>query len=229
MLIVTVIVDELKWIWILMDNLDNTESPDFELLDSETLSNFSGFSPSDICDMDNIDNISYNSDADIDVSFSSSDDSDNEENVDEYGNYWDDLIDEQICAHSDRNPPNWSANKYKNFNVPDYTGPPDVATLPPDFNVDSSNAVDYFSLYFTQELLDQIVLHTNNYACFCILMKRQLWPNYFDKQWSLDGSNNLTIQELKAYFEIIIILGINPVKQYRMAFSADPFLGNEGI
>ena len=54
--------------------------------------------------------ISYNSDADIDISFSSSDDDDNnddgdnKENVDEYGDYWDDLIDEQICvAHLDRN------------------------------------------------------------------------------------------------------------------------------
>ena len=35
-----------------MDNMDNTESPDFELPNSETLSNLSGFSPSDICDMD---------------------------------------------------------------------------------------------------------------------------------------------------------------------------------
>ena len=57
-----------------MDNMDNTESPDVELpdTDSETLSNLSGFSPSDIRDMDNIDNISYNSDADVDISFSSS-------------------------------------------------------------------------------------------------------------------------------------------------------------
>ena len=61
------------------------------------------------------------------------------------------------------------------------------------------------------------------------LKKRQLRPNFVDKQWSLDGSNILTIQELKAYLGIIIILGINPVKQYQMAFSADPFLENEGI
>ena len=140
-----------------MDNMDNTESPDVELpdTDSETLSNF-GFSPSDICDMDNIDNISYNSDADIDISFSSSSlssdddnhDTDNEENVDKHGDYWDDLIDENLCACLDGNPPNWSANNYKDFNVADYTGPPDVTTLPPDFNVDSSTAVDYFSLFF---------------------------------------------------------------------------------
>ena len=127
-LTVKVIVDELKWIWILMDNMDNTESSDFELPDSETLSNFGGFPPSDICDVDNIDNISYYSDADIDISFSSSDDDEEEENIDEYSDNPDDLIDEKICACLDRNPPNWSANNYKDFNVPDYTGPPDVAS-----------------------------------------------------------------------------------------------------
>ena len=34
---------------------------------------------------------------------------------------------------------------------------------------------------------------------------------------------------MKAYSSILLILGINPVKQYQMAFSTDPFLGNEGI
>ena len=38
-----------------------------------------------------------------------------------------------------------------------------------------------------------------------------------------------TVPELKAYLGILIILGINPVKQHQMAFSTDPFLGNEGI
>ena len=82
-------------------------------------------------------------------------------------------------------------------------------------------------MYFTDEVLEQIVIHTNSYARFCILKQRQFRPNYVDKLWSLDGSNNLTVPELKAYFGILIILGINPVKQYQMAFSRDPFLGNE--
>ena len=47
-----------------------------------------------------------------------------------------------------------------------------------------------------QELLNQIVLHTNNYAQFCILKKRQLRPNFVDKQWSLDGSNDTGAQSL---------------------------------
>ena len=54
-------------------------------------------------------------------------------------------------------------------------------------------------------------------------------PNYVDKLWSMEGSNDINLTELKAYFDILIILGLNPVKQYKMAFSCDSFLGNEGI
>ena len=74
-----------------------------------------------------------------------------------------------------------------------------------------------------------MVQHTSNYARYFILNKRQLQPNYVDKLWALDGSNNVTVPELKAYFGILTILGINPIKHYQMAFSSDPFLGNEGI
>ena len=45
----------------------------------------------------------------------------------------------------------------------------------------------------------------------------------------MDGSNDINLTELKAYFGILIILGLNPIKQYQMAFNCDPFLGNEGI
>ena len=62
-----------------------------------------------------------------------------------------------------------------------------------------------------------------------IRKKREQIPNYVDKLWSMDGSNDINLTELKAYFGILIILGLNPVKQYQMAFSCDPFLGNEGI
>ena len=50
-----------------------------------------------------------------------------------------------------------------------------------------------------------------------------------DKLWSMDGSNDINLTELKAYFGIQIILGLNPVKQDQMAFSCEPFLGNEGF
>ena len=73
-----------------------------------------------------------------------------------------------------------------------------------------------------------MVQHTNN----CMILHTEeetIKPNYVDKLWALDGSNNVTVLELKAYFGILIILGINPVKQYQMALSYDPFLGNESI
>ena len=59
--------------------------------------------------------------------------------------------------------------------------------------------------------------------------KKLLNPDYVNKQWSDDGSNDITLAALKAYFQILIILGINPVRQYKNAFSKDPYFGNEGI
>ena len=78
-------------------------------------------------------------------------------------------------------------------------------------------------------MLESVVRNTNAYAKWMIRKKHEQIPNYFDKLWSMDGSNDINLTELKAYFGILIILGLNPVKQYQMAFSCDPFLGNEGI
>ena len=91
--------------------------------------------------MANVDNTNDNSDVDVDVSFSSSDEGDDndnsnniiedngvseeeqedEENLDEFADYWYDLLDEEISKHLDRNPPNWSSKNYQDFNVPDYS------------------------------------------------------------------------------------------------------------
>ena len=78
-------------------------------------------------------------------------------------------------------------------------------------------------------MLESIVCNTNACAKWMIHKKCEQISNYIDKLWSVDGSNDINLTELKAYFGILIILGLNPIKQYQMAFSCDPFLGNEGI
>ena len=205
-----------------------------EELNSASDSEINRFTESDMLDSDD-DTIVADNSGMSDIGSSSSSDKQETEEEDghkadnEYGDYRDNLIDEVIGKQLDRNPPNWSPNNYQDFIVPDYTGPPDTPNLPAGFDISTAKAIDYFSLYFTQQLFEDMVQHTNNYARYCILKKRQLQPNYVDKLWALDGSNNVTVPELKAHFGILIILGINPVKQCQMAFSSDPFLGNEGI
>ena len=74
-----------------------------------------------------------------------------------------------------------------------------------------------------------IVAYTNQYARLAIMKKRQSQPDYVDKEWSLDESNNITYDELCAYFGTNIILSVNPYRQLKHAFSSDPFLSNSGI
>ena len=106
------------------------------------------------------------------ASSSSSDEQDSEDTEEddgheadnEYGDYRDDLNDGVIVKQLYRNPLNWSPNNYQDFIVPNYTGPPDTPNLPTEFDISTAKAIDYFSLYFTQQLFEDMVQHTNNYA-----------------------------------------------------------------
>ena len=61
------------------------------------------------------------------------------------------------------------------------------------------------------------------------MKKHRSQPDYVDKEWSLDESNNITYDELCAFFGTNIILSVNPYRQLKHAFSSDPFLSNIGI
>ena len=45
----------------------------------------------------------------------------------------------------------------------------------------------------------------------------------------MNGEDNITLPELKAFLGLQLIFGLNPVKQYSIAFSSCTFLGNEGV
>ena len=50
-----------------------------------------------------------------------------------------------------------------------------------------------------------------------------------DKEWSLNGCNNISYEELCAYMGSNIILSVNPYRQLKHVFSSDPFMSNSGI
>ena len=85
-----------------------------------------------------------------------------------------------------------------------------------------------FSFFFTDSLINQIVEYTNQYVQIEITKKCRTEPNYVNKQWSLDGSDNVSIQEMCAYLRACIILSVNPARQLRHVFSSEPFLNNTG-
>ena len=124
------------------------------------------------------------------------------------------------------NPVQWT-EQLQEINVPPFTcasGP----KLPSNWNSHSSPR-EYFQLFFTDELLHNIVRFTNQYARLWILKKRTTQPNYVDKEWAFDGSDNITYDELCAYLGCNIIMSVNPYHQLKHMFLSDPYLANSGI
>ena len=129
----------------------------------------------------------------------------------------------------DVQPPDWTCDNFRDFHVPPFKGPTPGPTLPHDFDVHTATPLEYFQLFFTDELFSQLVDDTNSYALWSIRQKQILDPRYQDPMWSLSGENNTYVEELKAFLGIQLIFGLNPIRQYQNAFSACPFLGNQGV
>lgn len=171
--------------------------------------NFDGFSDGDLPDTD--------AESDVEVSSVSSEGSGDEgSNEDE---------DEDIDINTYK--PEWT-NKFESFTVPGCRalyGP----NLPADFDRNVATPLDYFQLYFTDALFSEIVTNTNNYAQFQIANSVSKNAQFVDVHWPRDGSKNIDMQELKAYFGLLVFFGLNHVPKYKHYWSSSPFLGSPGV
>lgn len=73
-----------------------------------------------------------------------------------------------------------------------------------------------FKMFFTDEILD-VVRETNRYA------RQKLEGQALDK-WQ-----DVTLNEIKAFLGVCIVMGVNSLPSTADYWSSDPFLGNEGI
>ena len=124
------------------------------------------------------------------------------------------------------NPIDWTEN-LQQIHVPVFTcdsGP----SLPSYWNPHSTPH-EYFQLFFTDELLHNIVPFTNQYAKLWILKKCTSQPNYVDNEWSFDSSDDVTYEELCAYLGCNIVMSVTPYRQLKHLSSSDPYLTNSGI
>ena len=141
-----------------------------------------------LCDPDNL-----NSDNNSDTSPHVSDD-DDEDDVD-------------LCVPNlKQNPIKWTQH-FQTFNVPQFTGQ-SGPSLSPDWNPKSMPR-DYFQLFWTDDLLNNIVKYTNQYARLAIMKKHTRQPEYVDNEWLLNGCNNISYEDLCAYMGSNIILSVN--------------------
>ena len=165
-----------------------------------------------------------NSSSDDGSSSSGDDDSSSEDNSSSNESEPDNNQNQFSDLHA--NPPDWTTN-FVPIHVPGFRLPsgPD---LPNDWDI-RSTPLKYFELFFTPELIDQFVKYSNEYAQIAIRKKRETVASYTDKQWPLDGSKNVTREELRAYLGCCLILSVNPAQQLKHAFSSDPYMCNHGL
>ena len=127
----------------------------------------------------------------------------------------------------EENPPKWT-EQVEPITVHPFTGPDPGPKLPENWDY-NSGPLEYFKLLFPDELTEKIAQYTNQYAIYSINLFRKVSPDYVDKYWSLDGSDNVTKEEMLAFFGANIIFGLNPCKRLKAAFSTDPYLNNQGV
>ena len=107
----------------------------------------------------------------------------------------------------------WS-NELEDFDINEFSGRPGIK-----FNVpDNPSAMSLFSQLFGDSVVDLIVTETNRYA------HQKLANSPLLRKWK-----DTTNPEVKAYFGICIIMGLNNLPRIAMYWSTDPFIGNTGI
>ena len=102
-----------------------------------------------------------------------------------------------------------------NFEVCEFSGEPGLRV---NFE-DGAKADDYFLRVFGEETIERIVEETNRYA-------RQ---NLQNNARRLAVWKDVSQPELKAYFGVCVIMGINQLPKVADYWKDDPYVGNSGI
>ena len=145
----------------------------------------------------------------------------------DFGNELDDngpntVNDAAITANA--NIPNWTTN-FTDITIDPFTWDSGPCLLE-NFDVSVAAVLDYFNVLFKPEIFSEIKDHTNNYAIF---KQEEIWrqknnPDYVDIVWQ-----ETIVEELKALFDINILMGLNPLSQYKLYWHQNDFIGNSGV
>ena len=118
--------------------------------------------------------------------------------------------------------PEWTQN-FTDIHVKQFTGQKG-SKLPPDFDVSVATPLDYFQLFFSDNIFETICKNSNNFKIFRCQQKRLIQPQYDEKFWE-----DTHIPEMKAFFGLSVMFGLLNQPRYRNFWSKDPFLGNIGV
>ena len=119
-----------------------------------------------------------------------------------------------------QNPPQWT-EEVEPIDVQQFRGNTPGPKLPDNWD-HNSGPLEYFKLLFPDELTEKIVTYTNRYAVHAINLYRQVTPTYIDPDWALDGTDNVSKEEILAYLGGNLIFEINPTKCLKTHFHLTP-------
>ena len=118
--------------------------------------------------------------------------------------------------------PEWTQD-FSDIHVNQFTGPVGP-NLGPDFDTSVTTLLDYFQLFFSDEVFQHICDNTNKFKQFRVQQKQITAPNFVEKFWE-----DTYVVEMKAYFGLAVLFGLLNMPRYRNFWSKDPFLGNPGV
>ena len=182
---------------------------------SDSEEEFLGFDPSDIGSApldEHLDNVSEDSSDIVLSDLDSSSDSDTEY-----------IPPPQIRKLP---PPLWTRDHalFEPVEVPAFDEDTQGPNLPGYIDPWISTPVDYFKMFFSDELFEEISAHTNSYAEYRRKLKQDINPGYVDKKWS-----ETTGEEIRAFIALNIIFGVSPSRRIRHYWSKNKFLHNAGV
>lgn len=183
---------------------------------SDSESDFEGFSPSEADNSANLGSISSsesNDDVISEVSdVSSSDDSETE--------------DEPPPQIRQLPMPHWTrdTNRFRPIDVAPFDDDRSGPTLPGHIDPWTSKPVDYFMMFFSEEVFQDIAKYTNEYAEYRQKMKQEIDPGYLDKKWIPTNP-----EEIQAFVALNIIFGVSPSRRIKHYWSKNKFLHNAGV
>lgn len=182
------------------NNLGSDAIRNFIMDDDESVNSSNGDNNS-LADDDFVDNVS---DSEHDSEF----ENDNTQSDEEF--------EETLSDEHDSEPaPSWRKMNADEVGYPEYTYNNSSGFKPPQ-DFDRYEAINYFSLFLTDEIIEQIVIESNRYANAKInnlkpLPKRSMWWSWQD----------ITVVEFKAFVGIILNMGIHPKPDIDDFFSND--------
>lgn len=136
------------------------------------------------------------------------------EGIDEDGEEIDEENGDEEAAESDEEEEQQWTDDLSNIAVDEFSARSGIVV---DVGADPK-ADDFFTFMFGEDLFDKIVEETNRYA------RQMLADNKRLGRW-----RDVTKAEVKAYFGMCVIMGMNILPKVADYWSVDIFMGNEGI